>query len=292
MRSDGEPARAKSMISAESQLITPDWPAPPGVRAAFTLRTGGISVAPYDSLNLGSRVGDSPEAVAENRRRVRKKLRLPAEPVWLEQVHGTVVVELGASAAVRVNAAGPSDVAMDGTVVGCLEPGIVPTGDAAVTWGAGLVCAIRVADCMPVLFAARDGSAVGAAHAGWRGLAGGVLEATVRQLGVPASQLIAWMGPAIGPAHFEVGDEVRAAFTATDEGATSAFVANARGRWQCDLYALARRRLTAIGVSGIYGGGWCTFTDSERFFSFRRNSQCGRMAALIWIESGQGEPRD
>ena len=247
------------MTAAEPQVIVPDWPAPPGVRSAFTLRTGGVSVAPYDSLNLGASIGDSPEAVAENRRRVREKLRLPAEPVWLEQVHGVEVVVLGA-------------------------PDLPPTGDASVARGAGCVCAIRVADCMPVLFAARDGSAVAAAHAGWRGLAGGVLEATVRRLGVPASQLIAWMGPAIGPAHFEVGEEVRAAFTATDVDAASAFVANARGRWQCDLYALARRRLAGIGISGIYGGGWCTFAEADRFFSYRRSGQCGRMAALIWIE--------
>jgi YfiH family protein len=247
------------MSAADLQVITPDWPEPPGVRSAFTLRTGGVSVAPYDSLNVGAGIGDFPEAIAENRRRVREKLGLPSEPVWLEQVHGTDVVELGST--------------------------VAPTGDASVARGAGYVCAIRVADCMPVLFAARDGSAVAAAHAGWRGLAGGVLEATVRRLGLPASQLIAWMGPAIGPAHFEVGDEVRAAFTATDLDAEPAFVANARGRWQCDLYALARRRLTAIGISGIYGGGWCTFAEAERFFSYRRSGQCGRMAALIWTES-------
>jgi len=318
------------MSVVDLQIITPDWPAPPGVRAAFTLRAGGVSVAPYDSLNLGARIGDSPEAVAENRRRVREKLRLPTEPVWLEQVHGTVVVQLGvgstatrpvaaavgvpgidAGAAVAVDvtvhartvadvmlgadanaaatAGARTGVALAGGADGSVS---APTGDAAVAWGAGHVCAIRVADCMPVLFAARDGSAVAAAHAGWRGLAAGVLEATVRRLAVPPSQLIAWMGPAIGSAHFEVGDEVRAAFTATDAGAASAFVANERGRWQCDLYALARRRLTAIAVSGIYGGGWCTFADSERFFSYRRNSQCGRMAALIWIESEQVEPQD
>jgi len=299
------------MSVVDLQMITPDWPAPPGVRAAFTLRTGGVSVAPYDSLNLGARIGDSPEAVVENRRRVREKLRLPTEPVWLEQVHGTVVVQLGAAAArtrpladvaraatntdfggavdVTVHARAVADVALAGGAEGTAS---LPTGDAAVACGAGHVCAIRVADCMPVLFAARDGSAVAAAHAGWRGLAAGVLEATVRRLAVPPSQLIAWMGPAIGSAHFEVGDEVRAAFTATDAGAASAFVANERGRWQCDLYALARRRLTAIAVSGIYGGGWCTFADSERFFSYRRNSQCGRMAALIWIESEQVEPQD
>jgi YfiH family protein len=139
---------------------------------------------------------------------------------------------------------------------------------------------------MPVVFAAHDGSAVGAAHAGWRGLAGGVLEATVERLGVPASQLLAWMGPAIGPRHFEVGDDVRAAFVTKDAGANPAFVKNARDRWQCDLYALARRRLHALGIAAIYGGGWCTFAEADRFFSYRRDGQCGRMAALVWIEPG------
>jgi YfiH family protein len=264
-------------LGADLQVITPDWPAPPGVRSAFTLRTGGVSVAPYDSLNVGAGIGDSPEAIAENRRRVREKLGLPSEPVWLEQVHGTDVVELGPTAALSWIAAPSAG-----------GHGSAPTGDASVARVAGYVCAIRVADCMPVLFAARDGSAIAAAHAGWRGLAGGVLEATVRRLGLPASQLIAWMGPTIGPAHFEVGDEVRATFTATDPDASSAFVANARGRWQCDLYVLARRRLTAIVVSGIYGGGWCTFAEADRFFSYRRSGQCGRMAALIWIEPVHG----
>ncbi|MBS0422520.1 MAG: peptidoglycan editing factor PgeF [Proteobacteria bacterium] len=282
-------------------IIAPDWPAPAGVRAAFTLRTGGVSVAPYDSLNMGAAIGDSPEAVAENRRRVRDALRLPAEPGWLEQVHGVEVVALGAATGVagggeagargvgagRDVAAGVGREAAGGVArVGVVAAGALPRGDASVAWGPGQVCAIRVADCMPVLFAAADGSVVGAAHAGWRGLAGGVLEATVERMGVPASRLIAWMGPAIGQPNFEVGDDVRAAFMATDLAAASAFVANARGRWQCDLYALARRRLTALGVAGIYGGGWCTFADSERFFSYRRSGQCGRMAALIWIEAG------
>lgn len=263
--------------------ITPEWLAPPGVRSAFTLRTGGVSAAPYDSLNLGAGIGDSPEAIAENRRRVREALRLPAEPAWLQQVHGVEVVDLGGASA--ASSAGAHGGGLHGAAALEADP---PIGDASVARGAGQVCAIRVADCMPVLFAARDGSAVAAAHAGWRGLAGGVLEATIRQLGLPASQLIAWMGPAIGPAHFEVGEEVRAAFTATDPDAATAFVANSRGRWQCDLYALARRRLTAIGVLGTYGGGWCTFAESERFFSYRRSAQCGRMAALIWIEPAQG----
>jgi polyphenol oxidase len=234
---------------------------------------GGVSLAPYDSLNLGAGIGDSAEAVAENRRRVGASLRLPGEPVWLEQVHGVEVVEIRGNAAELPNGAAES------------HTGGPPRADASVTRAAGRVCAIRVADCMPVLFAALDGSAVGAAHAGWRGLAGGVLEATIRRLGVPASRLIAWMGPAIGPEHFEVGDDVRAAFVERDEGADGAFVANARGRWQCDLYALARRNLMALGVQEVYGGGWCTFEETDRFFSYRRDGQCGRMAALIWRES-------
>jgi YfiH family protein len=241
--------------------IIPDWPAPEPVRSAFTLRMGGVSVAPYDSLNVGAHVADAPGAVVENRRRVREALRLPAEPGWLQQVHGTAVADLDS-----VLASG----------------GAVPA-DAAVTRIGGRVCVIQVADCMPVLFAARDGAAVGAAHAGWRGLAGGVLEETVRRLGVSPSHLLAWLGPAIGPDHFEVGDDVRSAFMSTDSGAAGAFVLNSRGRWQCDLYALARRRLATLGVESVFGGGWCTYADSARFFSFRRDGRCGRMAAFIWL---------
>ena len=258
------------MTQADSrgiELIAPEWPAPWGIKAVFTLRSGGVSVAPYDSLNLGSGLGDSAEAVAENRRRLRTLLRLPSEPVWLEQVHGTEVLELAKDPRTSETAF---------------------AADASVTREAGVVCTIRVADCMPVLFAARDGSAIGAAHAGWRGLAAGVLEATVRRLGVPPGELLAWMGPAIGVDHFEVGDEVREAFIAGDGDAAPAFVPNARGRWQCDLYALAKRRLSSIGVSGIHGGGWCTFADPGRFFSYRRDRQCGRMAALIWMEGSAG----
>jgi polyphenol oxidase len=246
-------------MTSEWAIIEPEWPAPKGVRSAFTLRTGGVSVSPYDSLNVGAHVGDVAGAVEENRRRVRERLGLPAEPVWLQQVHGVEVADL--------------DVADDGACA-----------DAAVTRGPGRVCVIQVADCMPVLFSAADGSAVGAAHAGWRGLAGGVLEETVRHLGVPAPQLIAWLGPTIGRDHFEVGDEVRAAFMSHDPDAASSFEANARGRWQCDLYALARRRLVALGVRDVFDGGWCTYADEERFFSYRRDGQCGRMAALVWME--------
>ena len=239
--------------------LIPDWPAPGGVRAAFTLRTGGVSVAPYDSLNVGTHVGDAPEAVAENRARIFQALKLPSEPAWLEQVHGVDVTHLD-------------------------HTPLITRADASVTHSLKRVCAIQVADCLPVLFAARDGSAIGAAHAGWRGLASGVLEATLRALAIEPSKLIAWMGPAIGPEHFEVGAEVRDAFVKSEAKAGKAFVANDRGRWQCDLYALARLRLEAIGIGEIAGGGWSTYGDASRFFSYRRDGQCGRMAALIWRE--------
>jgi YfiH family protein len=268
-------------------VIEPDWAAPAGVRSAFTLRGGGVSAAPYDSLNLGAHVGDATEAVRENRRRVRERLGLPAEPVWLQQVHGTLVVE--------IDALGAGDALGSGTPSGAVSRAEADASgdgeaarteaDAAVTRARGQVCVIQVADCMPVLFAARDGSAVGAAHAGWRGLEGGVLEQTIAKLDVPPAQLLAWLGPTISQTNFEVGDDVRTAFMKGDAGAAAAFEANSRGRWQCDLYALARRRLAALGVSDVSGGGWCTFADASRFFSFRREGQCGRMAALIWMEA-------
>ena len=246
---------------APLQTLSPDWPAPPAVRAAFTLRMGGVSAAPFDSLNVGAHVGDRGAAVTENRRRVRAQLRLPVEPSWLEQVHGIEVADLDAACR-RASA-----------------PHL--TADAAIARHAGSVCAMQVADCMPVLFAARDGCAVAAAHAGWRGLAAGVLEATLARLAVAPSGVIAWLGPAIGAAHFEVGGEVRAAFLAHDAAAAAAFTANTRGRWQCDLNALARRRLSAAGLTAVFGGGWCTYSDPLRFFSYRRAGRCGRMAALI-----------
>jgi len=241
-------------------VLVPSWPVPAVIRAAFTLRTGGVSEPPFDDFNIAAHVGDDPRAVAENRRRLRHRLELPAEPVWLEQVHGQRVIDLDRQTS--CDSLGPAD--------------------GAVTRTAGSVCAVQVADCMPVLLAARDGSAVGAAHAGWRGLAGGVLEAAVRAMNTPGGELLAWLGPAIGQRHFEVGEEVRAAFLAADAGASVAFSANDRGRWQCDLYALARRRLAALGVNAIHGDSWCTFADRGRFFSYRRDGRCGRMAALIW----------
>jgi YfiH family protein len=249
-------------LAGAFQSLVPDWPAPALVRAAFTLRSGGVSPAPFDSLNVGVHVGDLPDAVRENRRRVREGLRLPAEPAWIEQVHGTEVADLDAPAA----AAAPGAPA-----------------DAVFTRQPRRVCVVQVADCMPVLLAARDGSCVAAAHAGWRGLAAGVLEATLSRLAARPAQLLAWLGPAIGPQHFEVGSEVRDAFVTHDPAAAAAFGANPRGRWQCDLAALARRRLHAAGVTAVFGGEWCTYADPARFFSYRRDGQCGRMAALIWL---------
>jgi YfiH family protein len=243
------------------ELILPDWPAPAGIRAAFTLRPGGVSQPPFDSFNVASHVGDDPHAVAANRSLLRTSLDLPAEPAWLEQVHGHRVIHLDGLRS--FDSLGPAD--------------------AAVARTPGRICAIQVADCMPVLLAAADGSAVGAAHAGWRGLAGGVLEATVQAMGTPSGELLAWLGPAIGQANFEVGEEVRAAFLAADAGASEAFLANARGRWQCDLHTLARRRLAALGLASVHGGGWCTYAEPARFFSYRRDGRCGRMAALIWM---------
>ncbi len=255
-------------------ILFPRWPAPAGIRAAFTLRAGGgVSQPPFDACNIAAHVGDDPCAVAENRARLRASLELPAEPVWLEQTHGNRVIDLD-----RDEHDGPAPAGSP------RDADRRRVADALVTRAPGRVCAIQVADCMPVLFAAADGSVIGAAHAGWRGLAGGVLEAAVRAMETPPEELLVWLGPAIGQAHFEVGDEVRAAFTDADAGAAAAFTANAGGRWQCDLHALARRRLAALGVSApcVFGGSWCTYADAGRFFSYRRDGRCGRMAALIW----------
>lgn len=236
------------------------WPAPGNVHTASTLRSGGVSAPPFDTLNLGAHVGDASEAVHANRKLVREALQLPAEPCWLNQVHGTQVVEADHWTQ-------------------------SPQADACIARSAGLVCAIMTADCLPVLLSSREGDRIAAAHAGWRGLAGGVLESTVSSLGLPGAELMAWLGPAIGPQAFEVGDEVRIAFTAHDAQAAQAFTPSHRaGHWLADLYVLARQRLKCLGVTAVYGGGLCTVTDEARFFSFRRDGQCGRMASLIWMD--------
>jgi YfiH family protein len=242
-------------------VIFPQWPAPGCVRAASTIRAGGVSDAPYDSFNLATHVGDAEAAVQANRARLRQRLRLPAEPLWLNQVHGKRIVEAGNAAV-----------------------GACPSADASFGRSTGGVCAVMTADCLPVLLCDRAGSVVAAAHAGWRGLAGGVLEATVASLGVEPRQLLAWLGPAIGPAAFEVGSEVRAAFSDVHAAAAAAFVLQPNGRWLADIYHLARIRLAAAGVDAVYGGGSCTFTDRARFYSFRRDKITGRMVSLIWLE--------
>lgn len=262
-------------------FIFPEWPAPPGVRALATTRRGGFSRAPWHGFNLARHVGDDARAVVANRALLRREL--PGDPVWLAQVHGTVCVD-AALAAPETRA------------------------DASFTRQRGVVCAVLTADCLPVLLCDDRASVVGVAHAGWRGLAAGVIEATVAALGEPGERLMAWLGPAIGPRAFEVGDEVREAFTARDPRAAIAFTAVAGGKWLCDIYQLARQRLDALGIArfggprcgsaaidghrtGVSvaqgegpGADWCTASDAERFFSYRRDGVSGRMASVIWLE--------
>jgi YfiH family protein len=238
--------------------ITPDWPMAGRVNVVSTLRAGGVSEGPYASLNLAAHVGDRPEAVAANRLLLREALRLPAEPLWLEQVHGVEVVH---------NRDTVPDV----------------RADAAVAFEPGRVCAVMTADCLPVVFADRHGTRVAVAHAGWRGLLGGILEATVARLGGAAGDLDAWLGPAIGPEAFEVGAEVREAYVARLPGSEACFVRNERGRYLADLCGLSRLVLARAGVGKVHGGGWCTHADAERFFSFRRDGVTGRMATLAWL---------
>lgn len=241
--------------------LQPAWSAPARIGAAFSLRSGGVSEGVYASLNMGAHVGDDPAAVAENRRRLGSALQLSAEPLWLQQVHGCEVFDADGAA-----------------------PAQPPVADAAVSRRAGTVLAVMVADCLPVLFCREDGAAIGVAHAGWRGLLGGVLQATVAALGEPG-RLQAWIGPGIRAAHFEVGDEVRDAFIGQDPGAAHGFAANSRGRWQCDLAGLARRRLQELGIAQITDSGLCTHADAQRFYSHRRDGRTGRMVALLWLKS-------
>jgi hypothetical protein len=235
--------------------MVPDWPAPSRVQSLMTTRAGGVSAAPWASFNLGDHVGDKPAHVAANRARLR--LSLPSEPGWLKQVHSANVVEIGVG---------------------------VPEADAAFTRQTGAVCAVLTADCLPVLFCDRAGSVVAAAHAGWRGLAAGVLEATVDAMRVAPGEVLVWMGAAIGPQAFEVGDEVRQAFVARHPEAAVAFVPHGADKWLANIYQLARIRLESAGVQAVYGGGRCTFTETKHFFSYRRDGVTGRMASLIWLD--------
>jgi YfiH family protein len=245
--------------------LAADWPAPPQVRALTTLRGfPGVSLPPFDRCNLGAHCGDDPESVRENRRLLRQSLALPAEPRWLRQVHGVAVARFAADS-------GREDE--------------MPVADAAVTAEPGVVLAILTADCLPVLFCSRAGDEIAAVHAGWRGLAAGVLEQTLAAMRTEPALLLAWMGPAAGPQAYEVGQEVFAAFVADDADAESCFAPTRPGHWRMDLFELARRRLHCAGIPFVHGGGNCTIGDPQRYFSHRRDQRGGRMASLIWIGS-------
>jgi YfiH family protein len=243
------------------EVVAATWPAPPNVRALTTTRTGGASRGPYDSLNLGDHVGDTDQAVVRNRELLHETLKLPGEPLWLKQVHGTNVVDAA------------------GAHIGAMA-------DGAHTDRAATVLAVLTADCLPVFLCDRAGSEIALLHAGWRGLAAGVIEAGVHAMQARATDLMAWFGPAIGPQAYTVGDDVRAAFVSADARAARAFRATGPSQWLADLYALARQRLNALGVRAVYGGQSCTWQESDRFFSYRRDGQCGRMASLLWLEAG------
>ena len=236
--------------------IVPDWPAPANVKALQTTRKGGASAAPYASFNLGSHVGDNDLLV--NRNRMQLAHLMPSEPVWLNQVHGVAVANAG-------------------------QAGCLPQADASVSTHRGAVCVVMTADCLPVLLCDDTGSVVAAAHAGWRGLCDGVLEATVKEMQVPAATLMAWLGPAIGPTAFEVGAEVRDAFMAKQAQSAAAFAPGKDGKWIADLYQLARLRLNASGITRIYGGDQCTYSHAERYYSYRRDGVTGRMGTFIWL---------
>lgn len=248
------------------ELIEADWPAPPGLRACVTTRRSGSSSGPYTACNLGEHVGDEPDHVAANRRDLQASLDGVEAIQWLRQVHGTQVYC-------------PRD----------RRSATVPEADAIVTRQAGLACAVLTADCLPVCLAAADGSTVAVAHAGWRGLASGVLERTVQAMDAEPATLLAWLGPAIGPCHFEVGEEVRTAFLSGVPEWFQADIAAAfrpageAGKWWADLYALARQRLRRAGVGQCFGGGFCTFCDQTRFYSYRRDGEhTGRFATLVY----------
>ena len=240
-----------------SDFIVPGWSAPQGVRALVTTRHGGVSGGPWSSMNLGDHVGDNPVAVAANRRRLR--LALPDEPKWLQQVHGITCVD-AAQLAMPVEA------------------------DASFTRVSKVVCAVLTADCLPVLLCDKSATVVAIAHAGWRGLAAGVLESVVQSMQVDPDRLLAWLGPAIGPTAFEVGAEVRDAFIDRDAQAARAFVSQANGKWLADIYELARLRLAASGIRRTTSTNWCTAMQAEQFFSYRRDGITGRMASCIWLD--------
>lgn len=239
-------------------LIRPDWPAPANVQAVVTTRQGGVSLPPYDSLNLGDHVGDAPENVAQNRQRLITSARLPSMPLWLRQTHSTIVIN-SQSWQAKTEA------------------------DAIISTAQDRVCAVMTADCLPVLLCHRSGSEVAAIHAGWRGLCDGIIEQTVARLAGSPADYLAWLGPAIGATQFEVGEEVRNAFLAHSTDASVAFKTSRPGHFMADIYSLGRQRLNACGIADMYGGDYCTVSQPEKFFSYRRDDVTGRMASLIWL---------
>jgi YfiH family protein len=277
-------------MGLRESLIYPDWPAPANVKALQTTRLGGISAAPYDTLNLGLHVGDEPVRVNRNRQMLEPLL--PSEPVWLEQVHGTVVANADAVGC-RVR---PRHGGAEHSGAGVAASHLLPQSagyasnvsevqaDACIARQRGAVCVIMTADCLPVLLCDEAGTVVGAAHAGWKGLAAGVIEVTVKEMDVEPHKLMAWLGPAIGPHAFEVGAEVRATFLEHDNKADVAFTAHgAEGKYQADIYLLARQRLNALGITRISGGILCTYHQKDKFFSYRRDGVTGRMGTFIWL---------
>lgn len=245
-------------------LIHPQWPAPDRVRAIFTTREEGVSQGVYAGLNLGAHVADEPAHVAANRRQLTSLLQLPQEPIWLEQVHGVAVYRVDAPSRAM--------------------PVKPPVADAAVTQLEGVPLSVMTADCLPLLLCDRAGTVVATAHAGWRGLCDGVIEQTVAAMPVAASEILVWLGPAIGPVAFEVGEEVRTAFMSQHAEAAQAFVpSSVPGKWFADLFMLARQRLTRLGITQIYGGDCCTYSNKEQFYSYRRDGQTGRMSGVIWL---------
>ena len=237
--------------------IVAAWPAPPRIRAGVTTRVGGVSQSAYAELNLAEHVGDAPAAVRENRERLRRFLDLPTEPIWLNQVHGVQV---------------------------CTDAQVGAQADASVSRQAGEVCVVMTADCLPVLLCDRVGSVVAAAHAGWRGLAAGVIPEALIHMQADPAEVLVWLGPAIGPRAFEVGDDVRSVFLGLAKEYADVFTARSPGKWLMDIYAAARLQLAGLGVTQVYGGGFCTYEDSTQFYSYRRERVTGRMASLIWIQ--------
>jgi YfiH family protein len=248
-------------IFIPSEWLVPNWDAPKNIKSIMTSRQGGFSQAPFDSMNLGDHVDDDLATVIRNRASLKQRLRLPNEPLWLTQVHGVTIANADQQQAANVEA------------------------DAAVAHKVGSVCAVMTADCLPVLFCNQQGTAIAAAHAGWRGLHKGILEHTAKSLNCPTEEIMAWFGVAIGAAHFEVGSEVRAAFTSVQAKAHAAFMPSTnKGKWLADIYLLARLRLESIGLKNISGGEYCSYTDQQHFYSYRREAKTGRMVSLIWMD--------